>query len=190
MQDRYAGDIGDFGKFGLLKAIEGQGLSIGVNWYFTCPSQEEEKRNDGGKPIDKRYASCDEALFSGLCSIFERPNRSVRELENRGFLKNTIYYREPVKIGSERQQWHKEAVKSLASAEVIFLDPDNGLITKTTRKTSKYAVKYIMDDEIRDYLEIGKAVIFYQHRPRKNEKTYFFEMGKRIGLSVINFLVI
>ena len=29
MQDRYAGDIGDFGKFGLLKHIENEGLSIG-----------------------------------------------------------------------------------------------------------------------------------------------------------------
>lgn len=29
MQDMYAGDIGDFGKFGLLKAIEGQKLKDG-----------------------------------------------------------------------------------------------------------------------------------------------------------------
>ena len=29
MQDRYAGDIGDFGKFGLLNSIEGQKLKDG-----------------------------------------------------------------------------------------------------------------------------------------------------------------
>jgi hypothetical protein len=33
MQDRYAGDIGDYGKFALLRALASEGLSVGVNWY-------------------------------------------------------------------------------------------------------------------------------------------------------------
>ena len=35
MQDRYTGDIGDFGKLGLLRVLQAQGLTIGVNWYLT-----------------------------------------------------------------------------------------------------------------------------------------------------------
>lgn len=35
MQDCYAGDIGDYGKFALLRELCKQGLSIGVNWYKT-----------------------------------------------------------------------------------------------------------------------------------------------------------
>ena len=31
MQDRYAGDIGDFGKLWFLKFIEKEGLKVGVN---------------------------------------------------------------------------------------------------------------------------------------------------------------
>ncbi len=30
MQDRYAGDVGDYGKFALLRAMEAQGLTVGV----------------------------------------------------------------------------------------------------------------------------------------------------------------
>ena len=45
MQDRYAGDIGDFGKFALLKALSSAGFKIGVNWYRTCP-QSFEKQDD------------------------------------------------------------------------------------------------------------------------------------------------
>jgi hypothetical protein len=41
MQDRYAGDIGDFGKFALLRALEGAGLSVGVNWYKTDTAPDE-----------------------------------------------------------------------------------------------------------------------------------------------------
>ena len=32
MQDRHAVDIGDFGKIGLLKALQTQELYVGVNW--------------------------------------------------------------------------------------------------------------------------------------------------------------
>ena len=41
MQDRYVGDIGDFGKYGLLRAISGmhdpvrnQHLQLGIAWYL------------------------------------------------------------------------------------------------------------------------------------------------------------
>ena len=33
MQNRYAGDVGDFGKIGLLRQIKRSELDIGVNWY-------------------------------------------------------------------------------------------------------------------------------------------------------------
>ena len=35
MQDRYAGDVGDYGKFAMLRAMEAQGLKLGINWYRT-----------------------------------------------------------------------------------------------------------------------------------------------------------
>lgn len=44
MQDRYAGDIGDFGKIWVLKALQTQGLSVGVNWYRVEPMDTEKKR--------------------------------------------------------------------------------------------------------------------------------------------------
>ena len=35
MQNRYAGDVGDFGKLGLLRQLTSTRLDIGVNWYWT-----------------------------------------------------------------------------------------------------------------------------------------------------------
>lgn len=57
MQDRYAGDIGDFGKFALLKELERQELTVGVNWYKTEPLDSEKNsdgsfKRDDGKHID------------------------------------------------------------------------------------------------------------------------------------------
>lgn len=46
MQDRYAGDVGDYGKIGLLKCLQAHGFSIGVNWY-RVPMLDVEKKKDG-----------------------------------------------------------------------------------------------------------------------------------------------
>ena len=45
MQNRYTGDIGDFGKLGLLRVLQDAGFSIGVNWYLT----PDENHNQDGK---------------------------------------------------------------------------------------------------------------------------------------------
>ena len=63
MQNRYTGDIGDFGKLGLLRVLQEAGFSIGVNWYLT----PNEEHNQDGKHInyeDLRF--CDEALWAEL----------------------------------------------------------------------------------------------------------------------------
>lgn len=68
MQDRYAGDIGDFGKFGFLRALEAEGFSIGVNWYHTL-QHASEVHEDGKYRIDEKYFSCDPQLASVLYKI-------------------------------------------------------------------------------------------------------------------------
>lgn len=51
MQDKYVGDIGDYGKFGLLRAISTSGLSLAINWYKTGPESEKGNGQNDGKYI-------------------------------------------------------------------------------------------------------------------------------------------
>jgi hypothetical protein len=46
MQHRYVGDVGDFGKYGFLRALtrETQHARLGIIWYLTDP---EIHNNDG-----------------------------------------------------------------------------------------------------------------------------------------------
>ena len=48
MQDRYTGDIGDFSKLGVLRALQNAGLSIGLNWYLT----PDETHNSDGRHVN------------------------------------------------------------------------------------------------------------------------------------------
>ena len=43
MKDQYVGDIGDFGKYSLLRAFADAGVKVGVNWYLT----ENDGSTDG-----------------------------------------------------------------------------------------------------------------------------------------------
>lgn len=44
MQDNYVGDIGDYGKYGLLRNVTAAGLQLAVNWYRVVlpPSNEQD----------------------------------------------------------------------------------------------------------------------------------------------------
>ena len=81
MQDRYAGDIGDYGKFSLLSELAKQGLSIGINWYKTEPLATE-RNNDGGYiDIPQSLRKCNPALADKLSVISKREDRSIQALE-------------------------------------------------------------------------------------------------------------
>lgn len=77
MQNRYTGDIGDFGKLGLLRQLRLTGLSIGVNWYLT----PDETHNGDGRHIaylkNDAFRVCDEQLWSVLGQIVNTGKRQV-----------------------------------------------------------------------------------------------------------------
>ena len=116
MQDRYAGDIGDFGKIGLLKALQAQGLSVGVNWYRVDPIGIEMKadgsfkQEDGKYIIPKRFWECDETLAEKLTKIAKSEQRSIQALEMEAFITNARYYNEHVTVEG-RDEWHKKALE-------------------------------------------------------------------------------
>lgn len=181
MQDRYAGDIGDFGKIGLLKALQAQGLSIGVNWYLVEPMDTERKsdgtykQEDGKYLIPEKLQVCDTLLAEKLTKIAKSDHRSIRSLEQGNFILNARYYSEPVSVAG-REEWHKKALDLLNDLDIVFVDPDNGMLVKSVGKKSVKSVKYTFYEEVRDYVRRGQSVLIYNHRSRKQETQCFHEI--------------
>ena len=89
MQDQYTGDIGDFGKYGLLRSLTspetGNPLRLGVVWYLT---QGENHSPDGQQTgylhleerRRERFTACDEELYLALreLSRYGKPQRERR----------------------------------------------------------------------------------------------------------------
>jgi hypothetical protein len=92
MQDRYAGDIGDFGKFALLRALEGAGLSVGVNWYKTDTAPDENTPM-GNTEFRKNMSQCDPELYEKLNSIFENEPRSIAVAGGKTSVQRSIFRR-------------------------------------------------------------------------------------------------
>ena len=84
MQDRYAGDIGDFGKFGLLRAICREGFRVGINWYYAEPMARESMNRDGEIDIPETYSVCDPGLYEALCRV-RHSERIRRAFERMAF---------------------------------------------------------------------------------------------------------
>lgn len=177
MQDRYAGDVGDFGKLGLLRQIANTGLKTGINWYLTFKPEEHMKED--GKHIayldNKLFRQCDDELLESL-RIVIRHNRSTAALEQAKQVPNACYYSEILKPGNDRsfsrEIWHENALAALGSSELIFCDPDNGLLVKSVSLSSSKSDKYVTKEELISYYLSGKSVVFYNHRCREKESVY------------------
>jgi hypothetical protein len=178
MQNRYTGDVGDFGKLGLLRQIAQSNLRIGVNWYL----RPDESHNDNGQHIgylqeskDGEYKGIDDELRNNLRNVVNNNLRSVASYEILNLISNATYYSKVLESPSQifsRLHWHKAALQKLSNADIVFLDPDNGLLVKSVPEGSQKSNKYVFPREITDYYSAGQSIIFYNHRSRENEQKY------------------
>lgn len=187
MQNRYTGDIGDFSKLGLLRALQSSGFSIGLNWYLT----PDETHNDDGRHIDylhqDEYRACDPGLWLGLKAIVDGKNREVRYMENDDILQATFFsdcldFHEDAEGGKRmckpkperialRTDWFARSLKVMAGNDIVCVDPDNGLVVPSAKGRPKEN-KYVLPEELASYYAEGATVIYYQHKARRKDPFY------------------
>lgn len=84
----------------------------------------------------------------------------------------------------DRAAWHARAFVALAGTDLVFLDPDNGLLVKSVGKRSAKAPKYTFYDEVADYVARGQSVVVYNHRSRKKPEVYYGEICEKLAAAV------
>lgn len=181
MQNRYFGDIGDFGKYGMMRVILKKKLKLGVNWYL----YPDEKHNNDGKYIGyldndtNGIANCDIELYNYLKNYMRKVKnkqaiRDLHAIEESGLLGNTVFYNEMLDYGDEqnwknrlalRETWYEKQLDVLQDVDVVFYDPDNGFEVSSVSPTSKYGGKYVLYSEVKTQFNQGKSIIVYHHGP-------------------------
>jgi hypothetical protein len=199
MQDRYAGDVGDFGKFSLLKFLfSNTNHKLGVIWYLF---PDELHNNDGGHThyVDEhRFLDCDKDLCERLKGVLTG-KRSVAKLEKAGLLPgNTVFFSEKLNfhlryssqnhIDKEerergRKDWLKNANQSVSKCKVLFLDPDNGLQISSCPKINQMkSGKFAYYSEISVLAKDKHVCIIYHHLNRhKKHGTHLAQIRTRVS---------
>lgn len=183
-------DIGDYGKLGLLRVLRRSGLSLGVNWYLV----PNEHHNGDGRFIDyDDIKGCDEALWKDLSKVakLDPDKRKVSLLEDMCILDARYYserldFKNKSKLEREevRKKWHEKAVKKLKGTDIVFVDPDNGMLVSSADGTMKEN-KYARPEEIAEYYDNGSSVVYYQHKARRSDDFYrdqHIRLAESIGI--------
>ena len=179
MQDRYAGDVGDFGKYGLLRWLcgpdaDGPALRLGVLWYrFEDATPGDGKHVSYLKPPRSRdFRECDPDLFERMCSIVSG-ERSIAALETSGALPaSTAFFSDKLVFGRDeprasreqkRRDWLTAGLRAVANANLVFADPDNGLEVPSVKRLWTKGPKYAYYDDLRECWARGQSLVVYQH---------------------------
>ena len=185
MQNRYVGDVGDFGKYGLLRRLSGYvgpgdapRLRIGIVWYLV----PDECGNADGKHVGylrptrgnhRDFRACDPRLWESLRDFVDRDVRCVHCVQGAGLLPaGSAFFDAPLVfppgLGDRdlrerlRTRWMAEALRAVRDTDLVCLDPDNGL-SRPDRMYRKEGPKYTYRDDLRSFWERGQSLVVYHH---------------------------
>lgn len=175
MQDRYTGDIGDYVKYGLLRALV-EDYTLGVAWYlFPDEGHNEDGRHIAYLNSPEPWRHRDPKLFDGLRRIVVGGQRKVLSIESSGLLGGAKFASQPLSFDGVsvadrrelRQRWFSSVLEKLSGCGVVFADPDNGLC-----EDSRFSYSRIKDWKRLPLCEAlalaqGRTGIFYHHNSRR-----------------------
>ena len=157
MKNQYFGDINDYRKYGILRILSNTGqISTLICWMLT----ENDSRADGKfiSYLDnkKKFGKYDPELFDKLSDCNKSDYRNVD-----GCKRNCINY-------------------LAAKHDLVFLDPDNGLEIKSTRKGNKGSSKFLYYDELVKLYEQGDSLLIYQHFIREERNQFILRISDKL----------
>ena len=188
MQNKYVGDVGDFGKLQLFRYLFNRsaspfyGKGLAQIWFMHEGLGEE---NNDGSHIDyfERMMGSDPYLEASLMLLLMRQKREVEELERLKLLPNAhFFYDEVPKAYEDRELWLQKALRFSRNSDIAALAPDNGMALRCLRKEGRFALlradshyrekvypqKYVFADEIARFFTLPniEMLIVYQHLGR------------------------
>ncbi len=176
MQNKYVGDVGDFGKYALLNALCcGEGikpqLALGIVWYLVAnddrPGGKFTKYLGASSKSGRRLRTCDENLYEKLKAIVESGERSVaRVASDRVLDAAKVFFTESPSLAKDRSGWLDRAVRRTSDCDVVFLDPDNGLRIEADSERAR-SRKHAYIDEVTEFAKGGRTVVVYHHLGRQ-----------------------
>lgn len=183
VKHQYVGDINDYRKYALLRALSANGTNrIGVCWMLTPSdgSMDGNKLSYLAKPEQHRHF--DPELFDVLAHAAAEPDRRrLQTIEDSGAIPGAVYFNDmlPDDIPG-RRAFFAACSSALGDTELVFFDPDNGLEVSLP-KGRKNSSKYLYFDEAAAFYQAGQSLLIYQHFPRQKREMFVERVGNEIS---------
>jgi hypothetical protein len=200
LQNRYVGDIGDYLKFSILRWLS-PGYRLGIAWWL----YRDERHNRDGRHVGyldrpDQWRHFDPELFDTLAHIVATGRRDVRALEAANLLPGAVFASESVpvtRLAAQRElarcRWFGTMLHRLADADLVFVDPDNGLEPSGFSYASAKAGKSALLRELLELAQPGRCLIVYHHHTRRAgghtvEIEYWADRLREIGFATVDAL--
>lgn len=200
MQDRWVGDIGDYAKFAILRALS-PGRRLGVAWWLhPTYGPRGDGTHIGYLDAPQQWKHLDPVLFDVLRRIVGSGQRHISAIERENLIPGTAFFGEPVPIAGpassrpvRRSEWLSRLDKSLRDSDLLFIDPDNGLEPARFDTRSARAGRSVSLDEMRALARPERTLIVYHHQTRRagghlEELAYWADRLRRIGFERVDVL--
>jgi len=163
MKNQFVGDLNDYYKYGLLRVLSGCGeKEIGVCWMLTP---------NGGKigylQKPSEWRTYDKDVFDALKKIvLEDKTRHVKKIEKVGILPPSCKF-----FGGEkhvennlgqRGDYFNEMLQKLSGVDLIFFDPDVGLVPPRAASKPQRQNKWLYYDELGKAYAKGHSILVIQ----------------------------
>jgi hypothetical protein len=200
MQNRYVGDIGDYVKLAILRALS-PGYHLGVAWWlFPDENHNKDRGHIGYLNRPEVWWHFDPQLFDALDEIVSTGQRDVRALERANVLPGAIFTSDLIPVdgpiarrAKARVEWFGNVDRVLEEADLVFVDPDSGLESGGYKHGWSKSGKSILLTELRQLTRPGRCLIVYHHHtPRKGDKLseveHWTDRLRRCGFRTIDVL--
>ncbi len=192
MKNQYFGDINDYRKYGLLRVLlQATHCNLLVAWMLT----PDDGGGDGRFRAylkDASYSRYDPGLYNWLYDQLMRQKRAPRVslIEESSMLPRATYYSEMVPDERKRrEEWRKGLFEAAQNADLVFLDPDNGIEVLSKPVGRKGSSKYVTWYELRELWNAGCSLLIYQHFPRKPRERFIkciaSELQRQTGAGLV-----
>lgn len=170
MQECFLGDIGDYLKYGFLRALVGYQttgvLRLGVVWYAVRTSGT--RANSRFRYLDdETFLRYDPELFQSMRRVREQ-GAKFEDVPQLGILPlDTVYVSDEVQSASTRGKWIEQILPRLHERQLVYLDPDNGI--QFVGAPSRHHVTL---QELALFLELQSSLVVYHHLNRRTSHSH------------------
>jgi hypothetical protein len=174
VKDQYAGDVNDYLKYALLRALAGAHPgTLQVCWMLTA----SDGRADGGRLAylddPEGFADLDPQVFQALCAMVRSGRRTVAAVQDAGVLGGASFHAGLLGDGpAARERYFAELWGALGGEDLVFFDPDNGLQVASVAHGRRNSCKYLFWEELKHALGQRRSACVYQHFPRVQRAAY------------------